>query len=487
MSHDYTFTLSLKQSVADDMLMQDDTESLLYGGAKGGGKSYFGCLWMFQRCLKIIEHFRLPKTKYPLLVGFMGRKRSVDFSDTTLESWKKTIPPEAYVIRTTDKEIIINQRVKIAYGGFDSEENIAKFNSAEFAYYFIDQAEEVSQDDIALLKGTMRLKIRKQGIKYKGLLTANPADCWLKDEFIYSSGRGNKFLQALPIDNPYLPKDYVARLTDAFKHRPELVDAYVKGSWDALADGDLVIKGMWINDAIKKDMVVHDKPAIVVCDPARFGDDETVIYVFRGGQIIDSMCYGQKSTTDTGARCVMMKNKHKAELIFVDSIGIGGGVADSIKDLEEDVYEINFSCKGSNEIMQQKFHNLRAEVYWVAANRFADGTVSIPNDIVLRQQLSHVRYSVSSMGKIKIESKGDIKKRLSGKSPDRADAVVMGLWGEQFVTNTYNDYRRFDGTSTLKSIANSDGYGWNQLNPLYEESLRELAADQTIQSDYSPN
>ena len=52
-------------------------------------------------------------------------------------------------------------------------------------------------------------------------------------------------------------------------------------------------------------------------------------------------------------------------------------------------------------------------------------------DPKLKGQLTTPTYAFRN-GKILIEAKADIKKRL-GRSPDRADAYVNGLWALQFV------------------------------------------------------
>ena len=472
----FDINLSEKQTLAFDALEDPSISCLLYGGAKGGGKSVFGCFWMFIRCLNIINQFKSGKQQYPVSVGYMGRKRAVDFNDTTLETWKRFIPAEAYTLRAHDKEIIIQDAVKISYGGFDSEENIAKFNSAEFGFYFIDQAEEVTRDDIGLLRGTLRLTIQGQILDYTGLLTANPADCWLIDEFIPPQNKGYKYIQALPIDNPYLPPDYVENLKEAFRHRPELIQAYVYGKWDVLADGDLVLKSKWINEAINKEIYLDGEPVIVSCDPARFGDDETVIYALKGGKIIDEMIFGQKSTMETAGRCIVMKNKHNADLLVVDSTGIGAGVVDRLQELNQVVYDLNFAARASNEEKEEKYLNMRAEIYFEAADLFAEGKVCIPNDIALKQQLSHIKYKTASKGRRQIESKKDIKKRMSGKSPDRADALVMGLWALHLVPKKQRDFKR--------RFASSSGEVKYYDNPLYAEYISNMNEGAYPKSDY---
>ena len=77
------------------------------------------------------------------------------------------------------------------------------------------------------------------------------------------------------------------------------------------------------------------------------------------------------------------------------------------------------------------FINRRAEAWWrfrEALNPDQPGgsLVALPDDPELRAELSAVQY-IPDISKIQIESKIDVKKRL-GRSPDKADAVVMA-WG----------------------------------------------------------
>ncbi|MHC5083863.1 MAG: hypothetical protein ACYTET_08010, partial [Planctomycetota bacterium] len=66
------------------------------------------------------------------------------------------------------------------------------------------------------------------------------------------------------------------------------------------------------------------------------------------------------------------------------------------------------------------------------ADAFAGSDVELKNiDVKLKGQLTTPTYEFRN-GKILIESKADIKKRL-GCSPDRADCYVNGLYGLQFV------------------------------------------------------
>ena len=183
----FNIEFSAKQSEAYAYWMQDDIAlELLYGGAKYGGKSYGGCLMFYLEIIRLIRKHIQKVPTHPIPIGFMGRKVGKNFYETTFESWKKAIPGDCYKIKGQQVDIIIEDRVKILTGGLDSRETINQFNSAELALYFIDQAEETLKDDISLLRTATFWRLSLGGVKIpgKGLLTANPAQCWLKEEFI---------------------------------------------------------------------------------------------------------------------------------------------------------------------------------------------------------------------------------------------------------------------------------------------------------------
>jgi len=426
--------LSPKQTLAFDTLEDPKVEELLYGGAKYGGKSVFGCIWSYFYCKYIIKLCKLKPREYPIPVGFMGRKQGTDFMDTTFETWKRFIPFDLYKVHEQKKEIVIEDTVKINFGGLDDQLNINKFNSAEYAFAFVDQAEEITRDDAGMIRGTLRLEIDGIKIPTKALWTANPAICWLKDDFILSPIPVRRFVQALPIDNVFVDgRAYVERLKEAFRHRPELVQALVFGSWDQLEGSNILISHMDAQFAVNLEVPTTKAiKRLIVCDPSRFGDDETVVYAFQNTSVIDQEIFGKKDTFETAGRLLAMRNKHQATLIVVDEIGIGAGVVDALVKLKGrnrtwGVYPFNSASKPKDEIM---FINTRAEAWWYASGLFNDQKVSIPPDPILVGQLAASTYKYGRGGRVQIEDKEDIKKRLN-RSPDRADAIVMGLYALQ--------------------------------------------------------
>lgn len=436
------FTLSEKQIKAQTCT----APILLYGGAKGGGKSWWLCIWVFHNALK-----------YPGNKLFFFRRRSVDFTNTTLETWKKAIPAELYRINEHKKKIFIPlSNSVIDYGGLDDPMLVQSLNSAEYAQGGVDQAEEIERDQFAMLRGTMRHRLPDGSCPpYQIRMTANPAQCWLKEDFLLSPREGFQFVPALPTDNPYLPPDYTKNLAEAFKHRPSLLAAYLHGSWDDMASHDICIQSSWVFNCTGISLKGAPLKRIIVNDPARFGDDENVIYVMeqseRGIYIIDTQILEHKSTMDTAGRLAALRRKWEATLIGVDVIGVGSGVVDALTDLGEPVLSINSSGKPNVQRAQVSYFNLRSQMWGEAAQLFADRQISIPKeDDVLRGQLCSPKFDFVN-SRMQIESKDDIKKRL-GRSPDRADCLIMGIY-------TLSQASRLDYAEYRQATEDRVGYG----------------------------
>lgn len=248
-----------------------------------------------------------------------------------------------------------------------------------------------------------------------------------------------KFIQALPTDNPYLDPHYIDVLKESFKHRPELLKAYLYGSWQAFEGSDQVIKDSWL------ELCEHRSglgwPYIkeyLVCDPARFGDDETVIYRLNNTLIVEEVIMPQCRTTEISSRLAVMSRDNKDCQVVVESIGadIGAGVIDELLALGVETIQYNPSAKS---IEPEKYYNMRAEVWDTAAKILASGIIDKTSNFIvynkfeqtLRNQLCVPKYQFRN-GKLLIESKDDIKERL-GCSPDRADTYIIALWAWQFI------------------------------------------------------
>jgi hypothetical protein len=117
--------------------------------------------------------------------------------------------------------------------------------------------------------------------------------------------------------------------------------------------------------------------------------------------------------------------KDRPEAIFVDVIGVGGGVCDRLHELDLPAVGINV---GESASVLQKAARLRDEIWLNVRDWFATNAVQFPDDDPETvEELVTPTVVYQSNGNAKVESKDDMRDRgvLDGKSPDGADAVGL--------------------------------------------------------------
>lgn len=113
--------------------------------------------------------------------------------------------------------------------------------------------------------------------------------------------------------------------------------------------------------------------------------------------------------------------------ILVDSIGLGAGVADRLRELGLPARGVNVS---ETPAMREQFLNLKAELWFKARDWFVARDCNLHGDKDLGDELCAVNYEPTpSSGRTKIEPKAKTKSRF-GHSPDRADAFVLTFASE---------------------------------------------------------
>lgn len=407
------------------MLTNPEDLGVLYGGAKGGAKSFLACIWVKVQAEYLIKLWNLKPSEDPLPVGFFGRKVGKDFRDTTLETFKRIIPKDHYRLADDEHEIIFFETVKVFCGGLDNKERINKFNSAEFAFFAIDQAEETDRNDVSVLQASLRLKINGIQPPYKQLYTANPADVWLKHDYIDSPQPRCHFIPALYTDNPHLPSNYGDTLSAAFRYNEALLKAYKFGDWTSLQASNTLITNAMLNEL--RDIRLHFREVrrIVSCDPSLGGDDCPIQTIENGKVAAEKILHERDPMKIAGEIVATMRQGHTPYLSIDYSGGLGEAIAARVREVMPDaiIFSLNSAESASNE---DRFANLRAEMYWDVMEQIQDKLIPFPEDEELRRQLTAVRFKVvSSNGKIQLEDKRETKKRL-GRSPDEADSFVMG-------------------------------------------------------------
>lgn len=428
----------------DDEIWEKYLEAL-GGGGKGGGKTNVLCKFVYYWTQWLINYWRLPVTQNHPITGFIGRKRSSDLLVTTLQTWAKEIPSSLYRINQQKKIIIIDDRAALLYGGFDDRDTVNKFNSSEFAFAALDQMEEISRAEVGSVRGAMRLKIGGKQPPFRLFGSCNPpigddVDFeYLREEFISAPDRIRKFFPFLWKDNPYIAEGYEKTLQAAYGFNPDLYAAMAEGKWDRIGAANLVIARKYVESLVNYEVVLADQKhtRITSADISEEGGvDETVIYDWVNARIVDQEIYAHRDLMDTCGRLVAHAKKNGSNMIAIDRIGSGSGVYSRLCEIyanDPSVKIYGFDSRITtfpSGVPLDLYANYRAYAYFNASQNFIkESKCTIPDDRILINQLCSVKFKFNSSGKYLIESKQDM-----AKSPDRADAFIIGLDAIQYAT-----------------------------------------------------
>lgn len=215
------------------------------------------------------------------------------------------------------------------------------------------------------------------------------------------------------------------------------------------SDEDSVIPLSWVEAAVERWHLWDQagRPAlqgrqIVGVDVARAGGDSTVLAYRTGLAYTELETHDREDTMQTTARVQAAVGRHPGTVPVVDSMGVGGGVVDRLRELGEPVLAYTGAAKTRMRSRDGEwgFNNTRSAAYW-RTRELLDPAFSpelmLPPDDLLLADLTAPTWTVSTgvPPKIQIESKEALVARL-GRSPDKGDAVVMGLFAEWLASTT---------------------------------------------------
>lgn len=227
-------------------------------------------------------------------------------------------------------------------------------------------------------------------------------------------------------DNPLVSEDFIKQIIETYGETSNAFRVRVLGEF-ALKEDDTLIPAELVDSAMARDVIPDINQAIVYgVDVARFGDDRTVLCKRRGNVVFEFKAWNGADLMETVGRIVAEARLDKPEVIMVDSIGVGGGVADRLRELGFNVRDVNVSEVSATN---QQAAKLRDELWLSVKEWLAQRACHLPKIDELRQELVAPTYTFTSNGKIKVESKAEMKKR-GMRSPDFADALCLTFAGE---------------------------------------------------------
>jgi hypothetical protein len=168
-------------------------------------------------------------------------------------------------------------------------------------------------------------------------------------------------------------------------------------------------------------------PLIVFADVARFGSDQTVLGVRRGNVARIVKAYSGRDLMETVGQISRLARDLQGEhgrrpTVVVDDAGLGGGVVDRLRELGE--FRVVAYLGANRSSRSDEYPNKRSEDWFALAELLPE--IDLDPDEELAADLLAPRYAVDSQGRRAVELKSETKRRLR-RSPDRADAIVMGF------------------------------------------------------------
>nr|DAT19792.1 MAG TPA: large terminase [Caudoviricetes sp.] len=411
-------------------------------GGRGGMKSWAVATVLVELACK--GRFRI----------MCARELQNSISDSVISLLSDTIDRAGY---TQEFEVQRNRIIHLLTGSeflfYGIKNNPTKIKSIEaIDICWIEEAENVSDESWNILIPT----IRKEGSEI--WLTWNPKNILdpTYQRFVVNPPDDMVDIVVNYTDNIYLP-DVLRLEAESCKARD--YDLY-RHIWlgEPVADSELaIIKPSWIEAAID----AHEKLGfsaagrrILGFDVADEGDDANATVLRHGSVVTDMQQWRGQDVIYSADKVYLYAQEQNIDRIVYDNIGVGAGVKAQFRRKNGKVQTLGFNAGGAvykpdakytdDKRNRDMFANIKAQAWWMVRDRFyktwravhhgdnypEDQLISLSSSLheleYLTAELSRPQVDYDQNGRVKAESKKDMKKR-GIPSPNRADALVMAF------------------------------------------------------------
>jgi hypothetical protein len=167
------------------------------------------------------------------------------------------------------------------------------------------------------------------------------------------------------------------------------------------------------------------------------GGDASTIAGFNADYVVPNIFEDSNKDTMTIAGQTSIRLRRSADSVaVVDVIGVGAGVVDRLREQFAHERIVAFNASEGTYLTDESgeigFVDWRSAAWWRMRELLSPESeipIALPPDDELTGELVAPKWDVTSGGKIKVESKQDIRKRL-GRSTNKADAVIQAISGK---------------------------------------------------------
>lgn len=424
-------------------LIQKARYKVLYGG-RGSGKSYF----LAELAVEVARRIGT--------VILCAREFQGSLDDSVYQLLIETIERLGYTDEFNIlKSTITHKGTGAKFVFYGIKNNVTKIKSIQgVGVCWVEEAEAVTKNSWDVLIPSIR------GDKNAEIwVSFNPKNI-LDDtyqRFIVHPPKDIISLKANYDANPYF--NDTPLLADMLECRERDEDLY-RHIWlgEPVADSELaIIKPSWVDAAVD----AHEKLGfsaagrrILGFDVADEGDDANATVLRHGSVVTDMQQWRGQDVIYSADKVYLYAQEQNIDRIVYDNIGVGAGVKAQFRRKNGKVQTLGFNASGAvykpdakytdDKKNRDMFANIKAQAWWMVRDRFyktwravhhgdsypEDQLISLSSSLheleYLTAELSRPQVDYDQNGRVKAESKKDMKKR-GIPSPNRADALVMAF------------------------------------------------------------
>ena len=318
-----------------------------------------------------------------------------------------------------------------------SEPDNARGQHGEYMMILVEEASGVEKALIEVFKGTLSNPLcllvlignpSRRDSSFFDCFNVN-AEQWLKLHWNGEETPASPWFN--PSRNAELAEEF-GRDSDVYRvavlgEFPKIDGDCIMSEEDLLACTDVRLLG----DAVR----ASDRRAFGL-DVARFGGDELVWYRISGNAVASCKIMHRVDPSillkDAMQEQETVAWRNENCRFIIDADGMGQGCVSQLYEAHRNVLEFH-----SNGTATKSFYaNKITQAYFQLAKLVREHKVYIPYDRLLFKQLSTRKFGYSDQkgreSKLQIETKEKYKERTKMPSPDRADALVMAFYDEDF-------------------------------------------------------
>lgn len=260
-----------KPNSKQELALKEKHKHVGYGGARGGGKSWF-----------VRTKSKLLCIRYEGIRILIVRRTYPQLQENHIEPLRNEIPKTLAKYNQTEKKFFWKNGSTIKFMYCNNDKDLENFQGQEYDVIFIDEATQLSEHQIKVITATCRGVNRFPKRIYYTCNPGGQGHAYIKRIFIsrdYMDGENPEeyaFIQALVQDNVALmatQPDYIKNL-EALP--PKLRKAWLEGSWD-------IFEGQFFEEFIDDKEHYEDRRWTHVIEPFEIPADWRIVRSYDFG------------------------------------------------------------------------------------------------------------------------------------------------------------------------------------------------------------